>query len=61
MENTFEKADKVIGKVYPDTAQKGPGWWGEQRIPNYGILRGAIERAVREAYIEGSESHHQSI
>lgn len=35
-------ADKVIGTAYPGK----PGWWGEQRIPNYGILRGAIVQAL---------------
>jgi hypothetical protein len=47
-QDTFEIADEVIEKAYPDYALKGKGWWGCQRIPNYGILRGAIEQAIRD-------------
>lgn len=39
-------ADKVIETAYPGK----PGWWGEQRIPNYGILRG-----VSAAYQKGNQ------
>jgi hypothetical protein len=47
MKEYSEIADKVIAHAYP--SDKGSGWWGEQRIPNYGILRGAIEAAIKEA------------
>ena len=46
--DTFEISDNVIEKAYPDIFKKGLGWWGHKRIPNWGILRGAIEQAVRE-------------
>jgi len=38
----FDIADKVIAEAYPGK----PGWWGAKRIPNYGILRGAIVAAL---------------
>jgi hypothetical protein len=38
----FDIADKVISEAYPGK----PGYWGAQRIPNYGILRGAIVKAL---------------
>ena len=44
--NNFDIADEIIEKVYPDIYNKGKGWWGEQRIPNWGILRGAIAKAL---------------
>ena len=44
--DTFDIADIVIKHVYPGDKL---GYWGAQRIPNFGLLRGAIERAVREA------------
>jgi len=40
----FVLADQVISKAYPGK----PGWWGKKRIPNYGILRGAIEAELRK-------------
>ena len=51
-EDYFNIADKAIERAYPDCDSKGKGWWGAQRIPNYGILRGAIEQYVREALAE---------
>jgi hypothetical protein len=40
----FTLADKVIREAYPGDKK---GMWGEQHIPNFGILRGAIEKALR--------------
>ena len=51
LRDTFEIADEVIEQAYPDVDKKGKGWWGAQRIPNWGILRGAIEKAIREERI----------
>jgi hypothetical protein len=45
MERLFDIADKIIGKAYPGEKK---GWWGEKRIPNFGILRGAIANALAE-------------
>lgn len=42
----FEIADSVIEQAYPNIYCKEKGWWGEQRIPNWGILRGAIASAI---------------
>ena len=43
----WDIADDVINEAYPDTNNKGKGkFWGEQRIPNSGILRGAIVKAL---------------
>ena len=42
----FDIADDVIEHAYPNIYKKEKGWWGEQRIPNFGILRGAIARAI---------------
>ena len=44
--NEFDIADEVIKKAYPDIWNKGNGWWGAKRIPNWGILRGAIAKAI---------------
>lgn len=46
MNNLFDIADKVIEQAYPNFNNKERGWWGEQRIPNYGILRGSIATAL---------------
>lgn len=43
----FKKADEVINEAYPDIYKKGADWWGGKRIPNFGILRGAIVRALK--------------
>lgn len=55
----FAIADKVIKEAYQDFNNKGNGWWGNERIPNYGILRGAIAKAIREAQspISQNERH----
>ena len=42
----FDIADNIIEQVYPDIYGKGKGWWGGKRIPNFGILRGAISKQV---------------
>ncbi|CAB4187685.1 hypothetical protein UFOVP1155_54 [uncultured Caudovirales phage] len=42
----FDIADSVIEHAYPNIYGKEKGWWGEQRIPNWGILRGAIASAI---------------
>ena len=44
--NSFDIADSVVEKVYPDIYKKGKGWWGKQRIPNFGILRISIANAI---------------
>lgn len=44
--SAFDVADSVIEEAYPNIYGKEKGWWGEQRIPNYGILRGAIASAI---------------
>ena len=49
MKDIFDLADKAISDAYPDCDNRGKGWWGAQRIPNYGILRGAIEKIIRNA------------
>ena len=49
MKTFFDVADEVIKKAYPDIANKGKGWWGASRVPNCGILRGAIARALKDA------------
>lgn len=41
--DVFAHADEVIAKAYPGEKK---GYWGAQRIPNYGILRGAIVNAI---------------
>ena len=39
----FKLADSAIEKAYPNILdRKEKGWWGAKRIPNFGILRGAI-------------------
>lgn len=42
----FDIADTVIEEAYPNIYGKEKGWWGAQRIPNFGILRGAIANAI---------------
>jgi len=46
MKDYFTIADDIIQEAYPDVANKGKGWWGESRVPNYGILKGAIAKAL---------------
>lgn len=46
MNDAFAIADEVIEEAYPDFYGKGKGWWGARRIPNYGILRGAIAKSI---------------
>ena len=48
MEGPFDIADEVIAQAYPDFYNKGRGWWGAKRIPNHGILRGAIAKAIMD-------------
>jgi len=60
MDKFFDIADEVIEKVYPDTANKGKGWWGENRIPNWGILRGAIAEALASQPIAPADSQQSS-
>lgn len=55
----FAIADKVIKEAYQDFNNKGNGWWGDERIPNYGILRGAIAKAIREAQSPISQNEQQ--
>jgi hypothetical protein len=43
----FEIADEAISLAYPSSS-KGKGYWGEQRIPNHGLLRGAIASLIEE-------------
>lgn len=45
----WQAADRAIHEAYPDMDGKGAGWWGAQRIPNFGILRGAIVREILAA------------
>jgi hypothetical protein len=45
-DNLLDIADSVIEKTYPDIYEKGKGWWGKQRIPNFGILRVSIANAI---------------
>ena len=47
MKDIFDIADAIIERTYPDIYNKGKGWWGEKRIPNHGILRGAIANALK--------------
>jgi len=48
VKDPFEIADEVIEEVYPSFCGQGKGWWGYQRIPNYGILRQAIAKAIMD-------------
>ncbi len=48
-EDIWKIADKVIEIAYPDIYNKGRGWWGGKRIPNFGILHGAIVSAIFQA------------
>jgi len=44
----FDMAENAIERAYPNIWNKQEkGWWVEKRIPNFGILRGAI---VQELY-----------
>ena len=43
----FDIADRVIEEAYPNYYNREKGWWGAQRIPNFGILRGAIASAIQ--------------
>lgn len=45
----WDVADEAIAEAYPDFHTKGPGWWGDQRIPNFGILRAAIASQLAKA------------
>lgn len=46
-EDVFDAADRAIREAYPGEKS---GYWGEHhRIPNFGILRGAIAREVQAA------------
>lgn len=55
----FAIADKVIKEAYQDFNNKGNGWWGDERIPNYGILRGAIAKAICEEQSKISQKEQQ--
>ena len=44
--NAFDLADTAIEMAYPNFYNKEKGFWGDQRIPNFGILRGAIAKAI---------------
>lgn len=55
----FAIADKVIKEAYQDFNNKGNGWWGDERIPNYGILRGAIAKAICEEQSKISQNEQQ--
>jgi hypothetical protein len=48
MSDYFDLADKAIAQAYPGQR----GWWGGERIPNYGILRGTIEQTIRTVLAE---------
>jgi hypothetical protein len=48
MSDYFDLADKAVAQAYPGQR----GWWGVKRIPNYGILRGAIELTIRTVLAE---------
>jgi len=55
----FIIANEVINKAYPDFHNKGAGWWGMQKIPNFGILRGAIVAALKK--VEGQKLSNKRI
>jgi len=44
--DVFDIADSVIEKVYPNFYHKEKGFWGATRIPNFGILRSEIAKAI---------------
>jgi len=46
--NVFDIADMIIERAYPNIYKKEKGWWGAKRIPNFGILRGAIAKALSD-------------
>jgi hypothetical protein len=54
-EKYFNIADKIISKAYPGS----PGFWGEKRIPNYGILRKSIAEALEET-VRSEHKNEQS-
>lgn len=45
-DSVFNIADSVIERAYPNNDKKERGRWGEQHIPNFGILRMSIANAV---------------
>src|SRR3990167_2562137 len=49
LEDSWVLADWAIEHACPDIYKKGGGYWGAQCIPNWGILRGAVEAVVRRA------------
>lgn len=56
----WEISDDVINEAYPSFTKAGRGrFWGAKRIPNSGILRGAIAKALllekRKAQAEKAE------
>lgn len=57
MDDLFDIADSVIEQAYHNTNKKEKGWWGEQRIPNFGILRGSIANAI--AAERRDETYHK--
>ena len=46
LESVRDLADSIIEEAYPNIYGVEKGMWGAQRIPNWGILRGAIVRAI---------------
>lgn len=44
--NAFDLADAAIEEAYPNFYNKEKGFWGDKKIPNFGILRGAIAKAI---------------
>ena len=46
LESVWDLADSIIEEAYPNIYGVEKGMWGAQRIPNWGILRGAIVRAI---------------
>lgn len=47
--DAFDAADRALALAYPDFNNLGPGHWGSQSVPNYGILRGAIAKEILTA------------
>ncbi len=56
-QDIFDVADSIIEEAYPNIYGKEKGWWGEQHIPNFGILRGAIAKAI----VDESGAKNESI
>lgn len=52
----WKVADDAINEAYPDFYGKGARWWGAKLIPNWGILRGAIVKKLREAIAYGARN-----